>query len=214
MPYRIIPLVNGEIYHIFNRGVEKRNIFTDRRERARFLETLIYYQQANQSIKFSQATLDKKKNISDKKLVEVISYCLMSNHFHFLLKQLEGNGISTFISLLINSYTRYFNTKNERIGPLFQGPFKAVRIESDEQLLHITRYIHLNPVVGYLAENPQDYEWSSYLDYLGLRTDGICKKEIIEQIIPLENYEHFVLNQEDYARQLNRLKHLMLDIEE
>ena len=181
MPYRIAPLVNKQVYHVFNRGVEKRNVFTDRRERVRFLATIRYYQQIRPPVKFSQAGESEKENLSDNKLVEIIAYCLMPNHFHFLLKQINDNGISTFIRRLINSYTRYFNTKNERIGSLFQGPFKAVRTESNEQLLHVTRYIHLNPLVGYLARDLQDFEWSSYLTYIGLKDDLLCERKEIEQ---------------------------------
>lgn len=211
MPYRITPLVNGQLYHIFNRGVEKRNIYTDRKEYSRFLEAIKYYQQIDPQTKFSQADQDQKENLSDKKLVGVIAYCLMPNHFHFLLQQYSDNGISIFIRRLINSYTRYFNTKNERVGTLLQGPFKAVRIESDEQLIHVTRYIHLNPLVGYLVKNLRSFEWSSYLYYLGLGNSKLCQREKIEELISLKNYERFVLDYADYAKQLEKIKHLLLD---
>lgn len=180
----------------------------------RFLETAQYYQQISPQIKFSKADKDSKENLSDEKLIEVISYCLMPNHFHFLLKQVNENGISTFVRRLINSYTRYFNTKNERVGPLFQGPFKTVRVESDEQLLHVTRYIHLNPLVGYLVKDLRNFEWSSYLEYIGLRNNKLCQREKIEQLISLGGYEQFVQDQEGYAKQLADIKHLMLDPEE
>ena len=78
-------------------------------------------------------------------LVTFVSYVLMPNHFHLLVQQLTDDGISRLMKLLSDSYTRYFNTKNERVGPLLQGQFKAVRVESDEQLLHLSPYIHLNP---------------------------------------------------------------------
>lgn len=214
MPYRTTPFVNGQTYHIFNRGVEKRNVFTDRRERGRFIDTVRYYQQISPQIKFSKADKDKKENLSDEKLIEVIAYCLMPNHFHFLLKQISDNGISIFIRRLINSYTRYFNTKNERVGSLFQGPFKAVRMESDEQLLHVTRYIHLNPLVGYLVKDLRNFEWSSYPAYIGLENNKLCKREEIEQLISLKDYEKFVQDQADYAKQLANIKHLILDPEE
>ena len=206
MPYRITPLVNDQVYHVFNRGVEKRNVFTDNREYARFLEAVQYYQQISPQVKFSKADKDIKEKLSDKKLVEIIAYCLMPNHFHFLFKQISDNGISTFIRRLINSYTRYFNTKNERVGSLFQGPFKAIRIESDEQLLHTTRYIHLNPLVGYLVKDLRNFKWSSYLGYIGLEDNKLCKRKEIEQLISLKDYE-------DYAKQLANIKHLTFDLE-
>lgn len=214
MPYRITPLINGQIYHVFNRGVEKRNIYTNRDEYLRFLEISKYYQQVNPQVKFSQADSAQKENLSDKKLVEVIAYCLMPNHFHFLLKQIDDNGISIFIRRLINSYTKYFNTKNERVGPLLQGPFKAVRIESDKQLIHTTRYIHLNPIVGYLVKDLRNYEWSSYLIYLGLINNTLCQREKIEELISLKDYEQFVLDHADYSMRLAEIKNLMLDPDE
>lgn len=214
MPYRTTPLINDQIYHIFNRGVEKRNIYTDRREYLRFQEIIKYYQQTDPQVKFSQADSEQKENLSDKKLVEVIAYCLMPNHFHLLLKQINDNGVSIFIRRLIDSYTRYFNTKNERVGPLLQGPFKAVRIESDEQLIHVTRYIHLNPLVGYLVKDLRDYEWSSYLCYLELNNNKLCQRETVEKLISLKNYERFVLDHADYAKHLERIKHLALDTDE
>lgn len=213
MPYRITPLVNEQIYHIFNRGVEKRNVFTDTKEYTRFLEVIRYYQQIHPQIKFSQANREERENLSEGKLIEVVAYCLMPNHFHLLLKQLNDNGISTFIRRLINSYTRYFNTKNERIGPLFQGPFKAVGIESDEQLFHVTRYIHLNPLAGHLVKDLRSFKWSSYLEYLGLGNNRLCEKEKIEQLISLKDYGYFVQSQSDYSRQIENIKHLMLDSE-
>lgn len=214
MPYRITPLVNGQVYHVFNRGVEKRDVFTDKREYAHFLEAAEYYQQVSPLTKFSQADEGERENLSDNKLIEVIAYCLMPNHFHFLLKQTNDNGISTFIRRLINSYTRYFNTKNERVGSLFQGPFKAIRIESDEQLLHITRYIHLNPLVGYLVKDLRNFKWSSYFMYIGLEDNKLCKREEIERLISLKGYEQFVRDQIDYAKQLENIKRLALDLED
>lgn len=215
MPYRITPLINGQVYHIFNRGVEKRNVFTNRREYAHFLEAAKYYRQASPRVRFSKADNDREGNLPDNKLVEVVAYCLMPNHFHFLLKQTDNNGISTFMRKLINSYTRYFNTRNDRIGSLFQGPFKAIRIESDEQLVHVTRYIHLNPLVGSLAKDLRSYGWSSYLTYVGLKGDDkLCNKKEIEKLVFLGNYEKFVQNQADYAKQLSNLKHLAFDLKD
>ena len=142
MPGRITPLVSGEYYHIYNRGSEKRDIYTQPRDYTRFQKTFYYYQFSDPKPKFSQF---KKSNLFkpllNEKLVEIICYCLMPNHFHFLIKQLKEKGISIFLSQLSNSYTKYFNVKYGRIGPLLQGAFKAVRIETDEQFIHVSRYI-------------------------------------------------------------------------
>src|SRR5438132_12702278 len=101
----------------------------------------------------------------------------MPNHFHFILKQRKENGISIFISLLINSYTKYFNTKYTRVGALLQGAFKSVIVESDEQLIHLSRYVHLNPRVSGLTKNLESYPWSSYKEYLSV--PELCESKII-----------------------------------
>lgn len=151
---------------------------------------------------------------SAKKIVAFNAYCLMPNHFHFLLKQERDGGISEFISKLINSYTKYFNTKYKRVGPLLQGQFKAVHIDSDEQLLHVNRYIHLNPSVAYLVKMLRDYRWSSYPEYLA-KGLGICEKDnILNQFIGNKSYENFVLDQEDYGRTLSSIQHKLIDFED
>lgn len=213
MPYRIVPLITGEIYHIFNRGVEKRDIFTEKREYKRFLETAFYYQRADIKIRFSQAQAEIDEiDSQNEKLIEIFVYCLMPNHFHFLLRQLQDGGTSTFIRKLLNSYTRYFNIKHKRIGPLFQGQFKAIRIETDEQLVHVSRYIHLNPIVDYLVKDLRQYEWSSYPEYTGLSKNSFCdKEEILSFFKSTKNYESFVLDHMDYAKRLEEIKHLTLE---
>jgi len=151
MPYRDEILAPEEIYHIFNRGVAALPIYLTSRSYLRFLDLVDYYRLSNTPFSFSKllslpreerenllARLRKENAIH----IEILVFCLMPNHFHFLLKQITDNGISTFMRNLQNSYAKYFNIKNERAGPLFQSMFKAVRIETDEQLLHVSRYIH------------------------------------------------------------------------
>jgi len=220
---RKLVFANNEIYHIFNRGVEKRPTFTDKRELNRALLTLDFYQCAKPPIKLSkflviskdeQIKFFEKLKKDYEKLVEIVCFCLMPNHFHFLLKQKMEKGISTFISNLTNSYTRYFNTKHDRIGPLFEGVFKAVRIESEEQLVHTSRYIHLNPVSSFLIkpEELKEYQWSSYPELLGLSDKNLVTKDLILNFFPsIEVYKKFVLDQVDYARQLELIKHLTLE---
>lgn len=214
MPARITPLINGQFYHVYNRGVEKRRIFENRRTYTRFLQAINYYRLAGPKPKFSNFIKYKLfKPDPDKKIVEIICYCLMPNHFHFLLKQLKENGISEFISKLTNSYTKYYNVKFNRIGPLLQGQFKAVLIESDEQLVHVSRYIHLNPISSCLVKKPEDYEWSSYNEYLD--GEGICaKKEILKFFKSVVDYKKFVDDQIDYAQKLELIKHQVFDAED
>src|SRR3989344_5153880 len=162
MPSRIIPFVNGHFYHVYNRGSERRSTFENQRDYQRFLKTLKYYQIEGPKPRFSKfPSLTITKLDNSKRLVEIIAYCLMPNHFHLLLKQVRDNGITESLSKVSNSYTKYFNTKHSRVGHLFQGEFKAVIIESDEQLVHVSRYIHLNPISSALVKNLEQYKWSS-----------------------------------------------------
>lgn len=213
MPSRKIPLVNDQVYHIYNRGTEKRRIFLNRRDYQRFLKTLQYYQYDGPKPKFSHFSQAKslKLNLS-KKIVEIWVYCLMPNHFHLLLKQIRDGGITEFISKLTNSYTKYFNTKHDRVGLLFQGEFKSTLVEKDEQLLHVQRYIHLNPVSSFLVEKPEDWEWSSYNEYLGTDDKKICvKEEILGFFKSIKEFKKFTDNQIDYARKLELIKHQLLE---
>lgn len=211
---------NQQIYHVFNRGVEKRTTFLDKRDYRRFIETMNYYRVKNPPVRFSykdrpnltNANKDVNKNGSP--LAEIISFCLMPNHFHILIKQIVEKGITNLLSKLTNSYTKYFNIRTHRVGPLFQGTFKAVRIEDDEQLLHVSRYIHLNPFLGYLAKDLKTYPYSSYREFLGL-AKGFCqKKTIFDFFESPTHYETFVLNQADYAKSLKDAGKLYLDTED
>lgn len=222
MPGRKTPLVPGEIYHVFNRGISLQPIFFDKRDYQRFFNAMTYYQNCEPPMKLSlfltSSQENRKKFIEESRakedfLVEIISYCFMPNHLHFLLKQLVENGISTFMSNLINSYTRYLNTKRKRNGPFFQGRFKAVRIETNEQLLHVSRYVHLNPLTSLVVRNVsqlEKYEYSSFPEYFREAGESSCKKGIIlDQFKSKEDYQKFVLDQADYQRKLEIIKHLV-----
>lgn len=213
MPYRKIPLVNDEVYHIFNRGVAKLPIFEGRRDYNRFLNTFYYYQFQEPRPRFSQIKRFKVQNFeNNQRIIEVLCYCLMPNHFHFMIKQLKKNGISQFMSKLSNSYTKYFNTIHGRVGPLLQGQFKAVRVESDEQLIHLSRYIHLNPTTSFLVKDLKDHNWSSYLNYINSLDDKLCSKTLLLSMFKSpQTYEQFVLDQQDYAQSLKIIKHKILD---
>ena len=205
---------NDYFYHIYNRGTEKKNIFIQPRDYERFLQIMHYYQYEGPKLRFS---LLKKGDLAsfnpspDKKLVEIICYCLMPNHFHFLLKQLKENGVSKFISQISNSYTKYFNTKQDRVGALLQGAFQAVLVTSDEQLIHLSRYIHLNPVASLMVKTAGKYEWSSYKEYT-TNLSGPCFKEpVLDLFSSPEDYAKFVSDQADYGTTLEILKHSTLD---
>ena len=139
----------------------------------------------------------------------------MPNHFHFLLKQRKDGGITRFLSNFQNSYTRYFNVRHQRTGHLFQGQFKAVRMETDEQLLHVSRYIHLNPYSSYLVKDfkaLKDYPWSSLGEYLNLFDHKVSEKQtLLSFFSSVKKFEQFIFNQKDYQRELESIKHLLLE---
>lgn len=213
MPRRITPLVNNEFYHLFNRGVEKRTIFTNHWDYRRFLKICYYYQFLGPKPSFSKFTksdLNLFKPLPENKIVDIICYCLMPNHFHFLIRQLKDNGISLFMGQLLNSYTKYFNIKYSRVGALFQGTFKAILIETDEQLIHLSRYIHLNPVVSGLVKNLDEWNWSSYPEYMNQPI--LCStKEILNFFPSKEKYKEFVEAQIDLGTTLEILKHRIIE---
>ncbi|MFH0943350.1 MAG: transposase [Candidatus Beckwithbacteria bacterium] len=226
MPGRETPLITGEIYHIINRGVTAQTIFSCQRHYQRALEIMLYYQNQNPHLRYSyfsaltfSAKTEKLNQLrkNNELLVEIFAYCFMPNHFHFLLKQLVDNGISNFLSKFSNSYTRYFNTKHNRIGPLFQGKFKSVRIESEQQLLHVSRYIHLNPYSSGVIKSKHDlyqYQYSSLPEYLSLTKKSFCQKDIILNYFKKSGtYQNFIFDQADYQRELEVIKHLVLETE-
>lgn len=223
MPYREDPLVTGEIYHLFNRGITGLQTFTNDGDYSRFTNTFKYYLSIPTPIRFSNFIRlpESRKNelldqITTDTRVDILTYCLMPNHFHFLLKQKLDHGLSDYLRLITNSYTRYFNTKNHRVGPIFQGRFKAVRITNEQQLLHVSRYIHLNPYSAGLISRPADlenYPYSSFPEYLYSQVNKICRND---QILGLfrgsGEYRDFVLDHSDHQRQLEYIKHLTLDL--
>ncbi len=178
---RLINIAPGEYYHIYNRGVGKKNIFYDNKDRSRFLFLLLVLQ-GPFLLKNTSRLIDdfsKNTNIYDfvnkdqinetlkNRYVELIAFSLMPNHFHILVKEINPGGIAKYMQRVSTAYTMYFNLKNETSGHLFQGPYKIVHIQDDVQLMHVSAYIHCNPLeLGYSINNLDTYKWSSYLDYL------------------------------------------------
>lgn len=224
MPIRKTPLVTGEYYHIFNRGVNKQPIFFDKIEYKRTLNMLQFYSNKDLPLKYSKflqlnvtqrAKLILEMENKNSKIVRIVCACLMPNHFHLLIQQLEDGGIIKFMSNIQNSLTKHINTKHERTGHLLQGEFKSVHVEDDTQLLHLSRYIHLNPYTSYVVKDISEletYEWSSYPEYINSSTNDSYDKDIIlSQFKGKEEYRQFVTDQADYQRELDRIKHLLLD---
>lgn len=222
MPTRVVPFINDQFYHVFNRSIERIPIFTSIKAAKRAIDTIAYYRFEHLPARLSyflawsetkQKELLQQLEQENKTLVTIICYCFMPNHFHFLLKQNQENGISIFLSKFENSFTKYFNKTAKRKGHLFLGQFKAVRIETEEQLLHISRYIHLNPYSSFVVKNLDkllSYEWSSLPKYLG-GNSGFCNKNLILSKFKKTSYLKFILDQTDYQRRLETIKHLTFE---
>lgn len=221
---RQVPFTTDQYYHVFNRGVAKQPTFSNEQDYLQAKLAIQFYQYVDPPIKLSRyKTLPKDEKLevlqeleTQDKIVDIVAFVFMPNHWHFLLRQSVDNGITKFISQFSNSYTKYFNTNHSRIGHLFQGIFKSVEIESEEQLLHVTRYIHLNPYVSNIVTKDQlkNYPWSSYPDYLKGDSNLVNMNSIKYRFNGDRfSYENFVLDHSDYARELEYIKHLTIDIE-
>lgn len=222
MPLRITPLVNGEYYHVYNRGVALQPTYSSKKDYDRFIFSISYYRFSNIPFRLSrllQISEDERKSIiaglkaENNRTVDLIAFCLMPNHFHILLQQKSEGGISKFMKQVTDSYTRYFNTKHDRVGPLFQGAFKAVRVEDDEQLVHLSRYIHLNPLVSYVVREVDftDYFWSSLRDYISSDSQLVSPEIVLNNFKSPQDYLKFVMDQVDYGKELEKIKHLILE---
>lgn len=217
------PLEIGEVYHVFTRSIADFRIFNNENDFLRMQQIIKYYKVANDA-KFSDflaTTMVVKKGFNnafaitskDKEdLVQIIAYCLMPTHIHLILKQLAKNGIPKYMNDILNSYTRYFNTQHKRKGPLWESRFKNVLVRTDEQLFHLTRYLHLNPVTAKIVNNPENWAFSSYGEYLSKITDitAICQFDDILEIEP-SSYRKFVCDRISYQRELAKIKKLILD---
>ncbi|MSU45410.1 MAG: hypothetical protein EXS47_02160 [Candidatus Zambryskibacteria bacterium] len=188
---RKIEFAEREYYHIFNRGVDKRNIFDDKYDLDRFFKSMQEFNRVEPigSIyenRFNKNKIELGHGVS--KLVDFICYCLNPNHFHFILEQVSEKGIEKFMHRLLG-YSKYYNHKYKRSGVLFQGPFKAVHINSNEQLLHTSVYVNLNNQVHKLGNGVSKSSWR---EYAGLEKEEICKKDIIlGQFKNFKEYEEF-----------------------
>jgi len=224
MPRRKYPLVNNQIYHIYNRSVAQLPIFRNKKEYKIYLSLIEYYKFANPPLRFSffsRLEKDKKSALikslykSNNNLVNIYAFCLMPNHYHLLLKQKKDKGIMNYIRLIQNSYAHYINVKTKRCGSVFQSPFKAKRIESDEQFLHVARYIHLNPLTTYLIDATNElanYEWCSFKDYSGENSrEFVDIKFLMSFYKNKDKFIKFTFDQLDYQRKLEKIKHLLID---
>jgi len=190
MTYRRNPLIAGQYYHIYNRGVNRQPIFFGEANWIFFIRLIQKYFQPNQ--------------------VEILAYCLMPTHYHLLVYLLTDDFAKKVMQPFSVSFTKAINEQHERVGPLFQGPFQTAWVGKSTYLLQLSRYIHMNPVHANLVLHPADWSYSSYRDYIGLRQGTIPhKKMVMSYFSTPADYQAFVETSDQ--PDTKDIDHLLLD---
>jgi len=206
---RKISFSEGEYYHVYNRGVEKRVIFVDDRDRKRF-QSLLYLCNGTKPVvhRLIQGKTLYEEDMGEK-ITALGAYKLMPNHFHLLIREISEGGITEFMRKITTAYTMYFNKKYERVGPLFQGAFKAEHVTRDEHLKYLFAYIHLNIIkliepkwrekgirnAKKARKYLESYQFSSYLDYCDRRRSEaviLSKHEFPVYFLEKQSFKRFV----------------------
>ena len=177
MARRKTQFVEGEFYHIYNRGCNKEQIFREERNYVFLLTNL--------------------KEKAKKHQISVIAYCLMPNHYHFLLRQDAETSVGVLIQDVFNSYTKAFNEMFQRTGTLFEGPFKSIHVDKEEYLLHLCRYIHRNPLDAKLVNDIESWQFSNYHEWVGKRNGNLFDQKFLgDHFQRPQQYAEFVLQYE------------------
>ena len=212
MSIRKVNFVRGEYYHIYNRGNSKQKIFHDNQDYNHFID-LLYLLNTKQNLNLFH--LNRKSNFSvydidiDDKLVSIGVYCIMPNHFHILITQIEENGISKFMQKLTTAYVMYYNKKYKRTGSLFEGKFKAEHADNDRYLKYLFSYIHLNPVKliqkdwkdrgikdkSIVLDYLNKYKYSSYLDFIG-------ENRVQNKILDINYFPKYFSNKTSFTKEI------------
>ena len=178
---RMTPLISEHYYHIYNRGGNFEHIFFQ-------TENWLYF-------------LRRLRRYCNPFLGEIIAYCLMPNHYHFLLRQETDQVLSKFINVLFNAYVQAVNRQQGRKGTLFEGRFRHVWVNREEYLIHLCRYIHMNPVKAKLVPQIEKWPYSNYLEWTGQRAGTLKDETFIRERFPTpEAYQQFVADDQDEIR--------------
>ena len=192
MPHRTVVLVRGEYYHIYNRGINKQRIFFS-------TENYLY-------------CLRLIKKYSTKYGISVIAYCLMPNHYHLVLRQDNYTSISKFVNVIFSAYVQGINRSLQRRGPLFESRFKNVHIDKDEYVLHLCRYIHLNPVKAKLTKKPDHWAFSNYLEWINQRDGQLKDADFISKYFSSpQEYREFVMEYQLEEDLKGKVEPLLID---
>jgi REP element-mobilizing transposase RayT len=193
MAKRNVKFLKGKYFHIYNRGANKKKIFFEEENYIYLLKKLKYY--------------SKKYEFS------VIAYCLMPNHYHFVLRQDGDTALNIPIAFLFNGYTKAVNKKYNRTGTMFEGPFKSVEVEDVNYLLELCRYIHRNPVDDGLVDQIEDWKFSNYLEWTGKRNGSLVDLKLRNKYFTDESkYESYVLNYKSIKRAVRGLRKYLLEL--
>lgn len=205
-------VLESDYYHVFNKSIDHHIIFETNHFKDRFCTILAYYNKKKIPQRFSEYMKGSKTEPifpllcpSQQQLVQIIAFCIMPNHYHLLVKAPNLDELSAYIRTVEISSTRYFNILFKRKGPLWQSRYNHVRIFTNAQLLHVSRYIHLNPTTALLVDKPEDWHHSSYRDYVD--QPSILNEPWSEiSIRSPKQYRAFVENRKEYQRKLKLIK--------
>ncbi len=204
----------GEYYHVYNRGVDKRDITMDWKDSERFLQSMIEFNATKPIGSIYQNSFKEHKlnTIKPKpKLVDIVAFCLNPNHYHILLTPLIKGGLEKFMQKFGAGYTRYFNEKYDRSGSLLQGTFKSSRIDSNEYLLHVASYVNLNDKVHQLSALSTKLVRNSWNEYLGTSKYSICNKDIVlGQFNNSSEYKKYALKSLKYTMENRYIEDLLI----
>jgi putative transposase len=211
MPKRRIDFVRNNYYHVFNRGVDKREIFLEIGDYLRFLDSIRRVMHTGSATQKKAGPLRAQFPLG----VEIIAYCLNPNHFHFVLRQNQERDLTRLLHSVCTSYTMYFNKKYKRTGRLFENVFKAIPIQSDKQLLWTVSYVNLNAELHKACARADVYPWSSFPQYLQ-KENQLGLKElrpniIFKQFRNPKGYRILVETQRERLKENKRIRHLQLE---
>ena len=225
MPRRTTPLINGQYYHIYNKSIEGKSIFEDQEDHRRFILTLAFYLYHDPTMKLarfmqlsarSQGEVFTKRVKEKRSLVSLITFLSMPDHYHLIISQTVDGGVSTYMRHVQDSYTRYYNTRHKRVGPLFLGPYKAKQIELGEHLAPLTRIIHREPLMRGVVDTTDalsSYLWSSLPEYLGIDNRHICDSRVVLHQFQDDTakYRAYIEAETDISQSPEEIKHLLFD---
>lgn len=192
MPQRGEVFAKGHYYHIYNRGVDRAPMFFNDQNYDYCLNLVARYRQTYGA--------------------GIIAYCLMPNHYHFLLRQETDVPLSKFVGVVFNAYVQAVNQQQKRTGTLFADRFKHVWVDRDEYLSHLCRYIHLNPVSAHLVSRPNEWPFSNYREWIGERSETLCDQRFMNESFPIVGtYRTFVEDYWNEQHSFEDLKSYLLD---